>query len=102
MSKARLALLLAAAGALVGLVVATASVLTGASLCEAGGTGLECYRLTRTLAVRTGLVAGVVTVLMGLLMAGLARMLSQNEKQRAERAREAYLASRDRPSEEPP
>jgi ABC-type proline/glycine betaine transport system permease subunit len=100
--KVRVALLLAAAGALVGLVVATASVITGASLCEAGGTGLDCYRLTRTLAVRTGLVAGVVTVVMGLLVAGLAKMLSENEKERAERAMEAYLASREPPSEEPP
>jgi ABC-type proline/glycine betaine transport system permease subunit len=94
----RLALLLISAGLLVGLVVATASVLTGASLCEAGGTGVECYELTRTLAIRTGVVAGVVTVIMGLLVAGLAKMLSQDEKQRAEQAMEAYLASRGRES----
>lgn len=101
MSRLRLAVLLFAAGLLVGLVVATASVITGASLCEAGGAGVECYELTRTLAIRTGLVAGVVTVIMGLLVAGLAKMLSQDEKQRAERAMEAYLASRGRedPSE---
>ena len=86
--------MLAAAGLLVGVVVATASVLTGASLCEAGGTGVECYELTRTLAIRTGIVAGVVTVLMGLLVAGLARMLAQDEKQRAERAMEAYRRQR--------
>jgi hypothetical protein len=92
----RLVLLLAGAGVLVGLVVATASVLTGASLCEAGGSGVACYRLTRTLAIRTGFVAGAATLVMGLLMVGLARMLSQDEKQRAERAMEAYLASRDR------
>lgn len=100
MSRLRVALLLAGAGLLVGLVVATASVITGASLCEAGGTGVECYELTRTLAVRTGVVAGVVTVLMGLLVAGLAKMLSQNERDRADRAMEAYLAARRRPSEE--
>jgi hypothetical protein len=35
-------------------------------------------------------------VIMGLLVAGLAKMLSQDEKQRAERAMEAYLASRGR------
>jgi hypothetical protein len=99
-SKARVALLLVGAGTLVGLVVATASVLTGASLCEAGGTGVECYRLTRTLAIRTGFVAGGMTVLMGLLVAGLAKMLSQNEQERAERAMEAYLASRERASKE--
>jgi hypothetical protein len=101
-SRVRIAVLLAAAGTLVGVVVATASVITGASLCEAGGSGVPCYVLTRTLAIRTGFVAGVMTVLMGLLVAGLAKMLSQNEKQRAERAMEAYLASRERPSEEPP
>ena len=101
MSRLRLAVLLFSAGLLVGLVVAMASVITGASLCEAGGTGVECYELTRTLAIRTGAVAGVVTVMMGLLVAGLAKMLSQDEKQRAERAMEAYLASRGRedPSE---
>jgi hypothetical protein len=86
--------MLAAAGLLVGMVVATASVLTGASLCEAGGTGVGCYELTRTLAIRTGIVAGVVTVLMGLLVAGLAKMLSQDEKQRAELAMEAYRRQR--------
>jgi hypothetical protein len=99
-SKARVALLLVGAGVLVGLVVAMASVLTGASLCEAGGTGVECYRLTRTLAIRTGFVAGGMTVLMGLLVAGLAKMLSQNEQERAERAMEAYLESRKHPSDE--
>jgi hypothetical protein len=93
--------MLVAAGLLVGLVVATASVITGASLCEAGGSGVECYELTRTLAIRTGFVAGVVTVLMGLLVAGLAKMLSQDEKDRAQRAMEAHLARRGRPSEEP-
>jgi hypothetical protein len=93
--------MLVAAGLLVGLVVATASVITGASLCEAGGSGVECYELTRTLAIRTGFVAGVVTVMMGLLVAGLARMLSQNEKDRAQRAMEAHLARRERPSEGP-
>jgi hypothetical protein len=90
----RLSVLLVGAGLVVGLVVATASILTGVSLCEAGGTDVECYQLTRTLAIRTGVVAGVVTVLMGLLVAGLAKMLTQDEKQRAERAMEAYQASR--------
>jgi hypothetical protein len=94
--------MLVGAGLLVGLVVATASVITGASLCEAGGSDLECYELTRTLAVRTGFVAGVVTVIMGLLVAGLAKMLSQNERDRAERAMEAHLARREGTSEEGP
>lgn len=94
MRTRRLIILLSAAGLLVGIVVATASVLTGASLCEAGGTGVECYELTRTLAIRTGVVAGVVTVLMGLLVAGLAKMLSEDERQRAERAMERYLRER--------
>jgi hypothetical protein len=92
----RIVVLLLGAGLVVGLVVATASVITGASLCEAGGTGPGCYTLTRTLAIRTGLVAGVVTAIMGLLVSGLAKMLSQDEQQRAERAMEDYLASRGR------
>ncbi|MGH2724304.1 MAG: hypothetical protein ACRDI0_08565 [Actinomycetota bacterium] len=94
--------LLVAMGLVVGLVVAFASSLTGRSLCGVGEAGRECLELTRTLAIRTGAVAGVATVVMGLVAAGLLRMLSQGERQRAERAREAYLASRGQelPSEE--
>jgi len=94
--------LLVAMGLVVGGVVGFAASLAGQSLCGVGEAGRECLELTRTLAIRTGAVAGVATVVMGLLAAGLLRMLSQGEKHRAERAREAYLASsgREVPSEE--
>ena len=69
---------------------------------EAGRSGVDCYELTRTLAIRTGFVAGAATVLMGLVVAGLSTMLRQNERQRAERAMEAYLSSRENPSTEGP
>lgn len=102
MASPRGIVLLVAMGLVVGFVVAIASNLTGAALCQGSGSELECFELTRTLAIRTGLVAGVATVVMGLLGAGLLRMLSQDERQRADRAREAYLASRGReaPSKE--
>jgi hypothetical protein len=101
-NRARAALYVAAAGLLVGLVVAVVSVATGTSLCGAGEAGADCFELVRKLAVRTGVVAGLAVMIMGVLVAGLLKMLSQDEKQRAERAMEAYLASRGReaPSEE--
>lgn len=99
--RGRAATFLLALGSLVGLVVAIVSVAAGASLCGVGRASLDCYELTRTLAVRTGVVAGVATVIMGALVAGLLRMLSQGERDAAERAREQFLASRrEAPSEE--
>lgn len=102
MPRSKGTVFLVAMGLVVGVVVAMASSLTGRALCGAGEAGRECLELTQTLALRTGAVAGVAVVIMGFLGAGLLRMLSQGEKQRAERAREAYLASRRRelPSEE--
>lgn len=97
---ARGALFLVALGSLVGLVVAIVSVAAGASLCGAGEADLGCYELTRTLAIRTGVVAGLAVMIMGALVAGLLRMLSQGERNAAERARERFLASRETPSEE--
>jgi hypothetical protein len=46
------------------------------------------------------LVAGAAAVLMVLLAAGLIRTLSQRDRDRAERAMEAYRASRGRPAED--
>src|SRR5919106_1453753 len=54
--------------------------------------GAECQTLVVTLARRAGLVAGAAAVLMVLIAAGLVRMLSQDDRQRAERAMEAYRA----------
>ncbi len=92
--RGRAATFLVALGSLVGLVVAIVSVAAGASLCGAGEGSVGCYELTRTLAIRTGVLAGLATVIMGALVAGLLRMLSQGERDAAERAREQFLAAR--------
>lgn len=46
----------------------------------------ECLELARMFAVRTGLVAGVATVVMLLLVAGLLKMVAHDEARRAEPA----------------
>jgi hypothetical protein len=74
-------------------VVAAVSVGTAARFCPPGPSGDGCQTLVVTLARRAGLVAGAATVLMVLIAAGLIRMLSQDDRQRAERAMEAYRAS---------
>jgi uncharacterized membrane protein YedE/YeeE len=86
--------ILAAAGLLVGTLVAAVSVGTAAPFCPSGFAGEECRGLVVTLAQRAGLVAGGATVVMALLVVGLLRMLAQDDRDRAQRAREAYLASR--------
>ncbi|MGH2662011.1 MAG: hypothetical protein ACRDH8_04250 [Actinomycetota bacterium] len=86
--------LLLGAGLVVGLAVGVAASITGASICGAGEEGLRCYELSRTLAIRVGVVAGLMAVLMVLVVAGLLKMLSQDDSDRAEEAMEAYLASR--------
>jgi hypothetical protein len=78
----------------VGLVVGVAASLTGASICGAGEEGLRCHELSRTLSIRVGVVAGLMAILMVLVVAGLLKMLSQDDHDRAERAMEAYRASR--------
>jgi hypothetical protein len=97
---AKLAAILVASGLLVGAVVAAVSVATAAPFCSAGRSGEECRALVVMLAKRAGLVAGAAAVLMVLIAAGLVRMLSQDDRQRAERAMEAYRASRERPAGE--
>lgn len=92
--RGRAATFLLALGSLVGLVVAIVSVAAGTSLCGVGQASEDCYALTRTLAVRTGIVAGVATIIMGALVAGLLLMLAQGARDDAERAREQFLASR--------
>jgi hypothetical protein len=89
----RLAAILVAGGLLVGAMVAAVSVGTAAPFCPSGPTGGDCQALVVTLARRAGIVAGAAAVLMGLLVAGLIRMLSQDDQRRAEQAMEAYRAS---------
>jgi hypothetical protein len=97
----KLGLVLVAAGLLVGALVAAVSVATAAPFCGSGLEAEECRGLVVTLARRAGLVAGAATVVMVLLAAGLIRMLTQGDRDRAERAMEAYRASRaGRPAEE--
>jgi hypothetical protein len=99
---AKLALVLIAASLLVGSLVAAVSVATAAPFCGSGLEAEACRGLVVTLARRAGLVAGAATVLMVLLAAGLIRTLSQRDRDRAERAMEAYRASRGRPAGEEP
>ena len=91
----KLAAILVASGLLVGALVAAVSVGTAAPFCPSGSPGVECQALVATLARRAGIVAGAATVLMVLIAAGLIRMLTQDDHQRAERAREAYLRARE-------
>lgn len=69
-----------AAGLLSGLAVAVLSVSSGAGPC---GTDAGCHSLARTMAMRMGIVTGLATVIMVLLVAGLARMSRQDEARRA-------------------
>jgi hypothetical protein len=100
-SRLRIGLALVAAGLVVGLLVAVVATITGASLCSAAQSGTSCYQLTRTLSIRTGLVAGAMTVVILLLFAGLLRMVARDEEDRAERAMEDYLADRERAARAP-
>lgn len=99
----KLALLLVAAGLLVGALVAAVSVATALPFCGSGVEGDECQALVVTLARRAGLVAGAAAVLMVLLAAGLLRTLTQTDRDRAQRAMEAHRATREgRPAEDQP
>jgi len=93
--RLKLALVLIAAGLLVGTLVAAVSVATAAPFCTSGDAGTDCRDLVVTLARRAGLVAGGAAVIMVLLAAGLARMLKQDDHERAELAMEAYRASKE-------
>jgi hypothetical protein len=89
-SRARFAAILLGAGVVVGGAVAALASLTGTTLCGSGDAQRGCYELVRTLSLRAGLIAGLATVFMTLLVAGLLKMLTQEDEQRAERAMEAY------------
>jgi hypothetical protein len=100
----KLALLLVAAGLLVGALVAAVSVATALPFCGSGVEGDECRGLVVTLARRAGMVAGAAAVLMVLLAAGLIRTLTQTDRDRAQRAMEAHRAAtrEGRPVEDQP
>ncbi|HEV8682688.1 MAG TPA: hypothetical protein VGS09_07930 [Actinomycetota bacterium] len=72
---------LVGAGLLVGGVVAVTSAATGVLMCRFDTVG-ACHALVRTLAVRVGLVAGGMAVLMFLLVAGLMKMTAEDEERR--------------------
>jgi hypothetical protein len=72
---------LVGAGLLVGGVVALTSAATGVLMCRFDTVG-ACHALVRTLAVRVGLVAGGMAVLMFLLVAGLMKMMAEDEERR--------------------
>jgi hypothetical protein len=91
-SRLRFAAILIGAGGIVGGAVAALASLTGTTLCGSGDAQQGCYELVRTLSFRAGLIAGLATVFMTLLVAGLLKMLTQEDQQRAERAMEAYRA----------
>jgi hypothetical protein len=93
-SRYKLVLVLIASGLLVGALVAAVSVATAAPFCSTGVAGADCRDLVATLAQRAGIVAGGAAVLMVLLAAGLLKMLDQDDANRAERAMEAYRASK--------
>lgn len=63
-------------------IAATASTWANLRTCGHDPTG-ECSSLVRTLSFRVGLVAGIATVLMLLLVAGLNRMVILDERRRA-------------------
>jgi hypothetical protein len=99
-SRLKLALVLIASGLLVGALVAAVSVATAAPFCTGGVAGADCRDLVATLARRAGLVAGGAAVIMVLLAAGLVKMLNQEDRDRAERAMEAYRSERERLAED--
>jgi hypothetical protein len=100
-SKSKFAGILLGAGVVVGGAVAALASLTGTTQCVGIDAEQDCYDLVRTLSLRAGLIAGLMTVVMILLVAGLLRMLSQEDRQRAERAMEAYRARGGDPWESP-
>ena len=71
------------------------SAMTAAPLCSVGIAGNDCRELVMVLAQRAGVVAGAAAVIMVLLAAGLVKMLNQDDRDRAERAMEAYRAARE-------
>jgi hypothetical protein len=61
--------------------VGATSAATGVLMCRFDTVG-ACHALVRTLAVRVGLVAGAMAVLMFVLVAGLMKMMLDDEERR--------------------
>lgn len=61
--------------------MAATSAATGVLMCRFDTVG-ACHALVRTLAVRVGLAAGGMAVLMFLLVAGLMKMMVEDEERR--------------------
>ena len=80
-SRARVVALLVALGLVVATVVAAVSGSDAAARCGADTSG-QCVELVRTLSARMGLLVGGTAVLMMLVVAGLLRMVSQDEARR--------------------
>ena len=80
---------LLAAGLTVGLIVGHWAAGSGQAVCASGTAGLACLELTQTLAVRAGLFAGTMTMVVLLSSAGMLRMTVLDERRRAVMAREA-------------
>ena len=74
--------LLIALGSVATGIAATASTWANVGTCGHDPSG-ECSTLVRMLSFRVGLVAGVATVLMLLIVAGLHRMVVFDERRRA-------------------
>lgn len=81
-SASRMVGLLFALGSVATAFAATASTWANVGTCGRDPSG-ECSSLVRTLSLRVGLVVGIATVLMLLLVAGLHRMIIFDERRRA-------------------
>ncbi|MDP9295652.1 MAG: hypothetical protein M3O88_03005 [Actinomycetota bacterium] len=102
----RFAVAVGLAGFTVGAVVTATSALFGREECGPGSPSLafrppagigDCAALVRSLSIRTGIAAGVATVLILLLVAGLFRTSQRIEEDRRADAIERYREGR--PSE---
>jgi hypothetical protein len=79
-------------GLVLGGIVAATATATGSDFCD----HQRCWDLVLVLARRVGIATTATVVVMGALVAGLMRMVRQDDRDRAERAMEAYRASRGR------
>ena len=91
-ARTGLAATVVAVGALVGMVVAFTSSGTGVAACGADLDG-ECVAIARSFALRTGLMVGVMTIVMQLTVAGLLRMVVIEEQRRLDEALGARRAA---------
>jgi hypothetical protein len=78
---------IALAGAIVAATVGSLAAVWGSGSCGRGPGRLagDCRGLVRTLSIRMGIAAGIATVVMVLMVAGLGRMVEQGERDRLAR-----------------